>query len=87
MKKMMSFVERAGREVNLLEVDANNWTPEKATKLYEGIHWKFCYQPRKGTQRFETITWKTYLNMVNKAKGVLVGDDTHHRAQSQIRNE
>ena len=41
MKKMMHFVERAGRESNVWEDDPNNWTTAAVTRLYETIHWKF----------------------------------------------
>ena len=75
MKKMMQFVERAGRESNVWEEDPNGWTPAGVTRLYETIHWKFRIQPAKGKRRFEGITWITYLGIVKRAKGVLVGDD------------
>ena len=75
MKKMMQFVERAGRESNVWEEDPNSWTPAGVTRLYKTIHWKFRIQPAKGKRRFEGITWITYLGIVKRAKGVLVGDD------------
>ena len=31
MKKMMQFVERAGRECNVWEEDPDNWTPATVT--------------------------------------------------------
>ena len=83
MKKMMQYVERAGRELNVWEEDATGWTTEKVTRMYESIHWKFCIPPRKGTRRFEALTWKTYLNMVKKSDGKLVGDDPGLQSQSQ----
>ena len=37
MKRMMKYVERAGRELGVWEEEANAWTPEKVTRLYETI--------------------------------------------------
>ena len=75
MKRMMKYVEQAGRELEVWEEEANAWTPEKVTRLYETIQWKFCIKPQRGTRRFEGLTWITYLKMVNKAGGILVGDN------------
>ena len=41
MKKMMQYVERVGRELNVWEEDPEKWTPAAVTGLYETIHWKF----------------------------------------------
>ena len=75
MKKMMQFVEKASNELNVWEEDPENWTPAKVTRLYETVHWKFRFKPSRGKRRFEGITWITYLGMVKRAKGKLVGDD------------
>ena len=75
MKKMIEYVKRAGKELNVWEEDPRSWTPAKVTRLYETVHWKFKIQPARGTRRFEGITWITYLGMVKRAKGKLVGDD------------
>ena len=45
------------------------------TRLYETIHWKFRIKPAKGTLRFEALTWISYLGIIKRAKGKLVGDD------------
>ena len=74
MKRMIGFVKRAGREFNLWEEDPDAWTPAKVTRLYEGVHWKFKIPPKKGTRRFEGITWITYLRIIQKANGKLMGD-------------
>ena len=70
----MKFVERAGRELNVWEDDPERWTPAGVTRLYETIHWKFRIQPAKGSRRFEALTWISYLRIIQKAKGKLVGD-------------
>mmetsp|Transcript_28425 Transcript_28425/g.43598 ORF Transcript_28425/g.43598 Transcript_28425/m.43598 type:complete len:328 (-) Transcript_28425:179-1162(-) len=75
MKKLMQYVERAGRELNVWEEDPENWTPATVTRLYETIHWKFRIKPARGLRRFEGLTWITYLGIIRKAKGKLVGDD------------
>ena len=75
MKKMMSYVERSERELGVWESDPDNWTADKVTKLYETVHWKFKYHSQRGTRRFEGLMWKTYLNMVRKAGGILIGDE------------
>ena len=74
MKKMIEFVERAGKELNVWEENAQSWTPAKVTRLYETVHWKFKIKPARGT-RYEGITWITYLGMVKRAKGRLVRDE------------
>ena len=74
MKKMMSFVERAGREANVWENNMTNWTVDKTTRLYSSIFNRFRIPPKKGKLRFEALTWKTYLNIVVNNKNRLVGD-------------
>ena len=69
------YGKRVAKELNVWEDEATAWTTEKVTRMYEKIHWKFCIPPRQGTCRFEAISWKTYLNMVKKSDGKLVGDD------------
>ena len=74
MKCMASHVERAGRELNVWEEDPEAWTPAKVTRLYETVNWNFRIPPARGTQQFEGLSWLTYLAIVKKAKGKLVGD-------------
>ena len=85
MKKMMVYVERAAKELNVWEDEATGWTTEKVSRMYETIHWKFCIPPRRSTCRYEAITWKTYLNMVKNSDGKLVGDDSGSRTGLQSR--
>ena len=77
MKKMMQYVERVGRELNVWEEDPEKWTPAAVTRLYETIHWKFRIKPAGGLRRFEALTWISYLGIIKRAKGKLVGDDDH----------
>ena len=61
MKKMMQYVERVGRELNVWEEDPEKWTPAAVTRLYETIHWKFRIKPAGGLRRFEALIWIGYL--------------------------
>ena len=69
MKKMMQYVERVGRELNVWEEDPEKWTPAAVTRLYETIHWKFRIKPAGGLRRFEALTWISYLGIIKRAKG------------------
>ena len=82
MKRMMQHVERAGRELHVWGEDPESCTPAKVTRLYETIQWKFRIPPSKGTRRFEGISWLTYLDIVKRAKGKLVGDDNTIQARN-----
>ena len=82
MKKMMQHVDRAGRELNVWEKDPESWTPAKVTRLYETIEWKFQFPQKKGARRFEALSWLTYLDIVKKKKGKLVGDDNTAQARN-----
>ena len=70
----MHHVERAARNLEVWEEQANSSTSSKVSRMYEAIHSKFRILPRKRTPRFKAITWNRYLNMVKKNKGALVGD-------------
>ena len=73
MKRMMKFVEEAGREAGVWENDPSNWSSAKVINLYEKT--KHCYmvKAKKGRRRYEALMWKTYLNILKSNKG-LVGD-------------
>ena len=60
-----------------------SWTPAKVTRLYETIQWKFRIPQKTGTRCFEGISWLTYLDIVKKAKGKLVGDDNGTTAHAR----
>ena len=70
MKKMMQYVEEAGRSSGIWENNTEAWGSAKITNLYEKT--KHCYMvpPRKGRRRFEALVWKLYLNILKTNKGL-----------------
>ena len=45
----------------------------KVSVMYSNISHKFGFPTKRKKQRiFETITWKSYLNLIFKSKGVLL---------------
>ena len=73
MKRMMKFVEEAGRDAGVLENDTSMWSPAKITNLYEKTKHRYMVPAKKGRRRYEALMWKSYLNILKNNKG-LVGE-------------
>ena len=76
MKRMMKFVEEAGREAGAWESDPRDWTSAKVTNLYEKTKHRYMVPPKKGKRRFEALMWKSYLNILKNNKGLVGAERT-----------
>ena len=71
IKKMMWYVEKAGRDAEVWENDPAKWTNSKITNLYEKTKHRFMVPGKKSKRRFEAILWKTYLNILKANHGLM----------------
>ena len=75
MKDLVHDVVRAARMGNTNDLIVHDWSPRKVLDLYLGVKHFFSFPClSSGKRRLETISWKTYLNILMKRKGRLLGE-------------
>ena len=80
MRRMMKYVEEAGRDAGVWENNPRDWTTAKVNNLYEKTQCRFKVPPKKGTRRYEALLWKSYVNILKDNKGLVRPDETGDEA-------
>ena len=87
MKKLMGYVEKGTRIVNLPGLLKSKMDERDAINLYNSVKHLFHFPTREKTmRRYATISWKSYYNLLAKRKFRLYGEQ-ERQAEKVVANE